>query len=517
MKLKYFFLLVLISICSLLLSSTWHINQDNTGDFTTIQEGINASVNSDTVLVYPGTYLENINFNGKSITIGSLYLTTGDVQYINETVIDGNQSGSCVRIKSGEDNTTLLCGFTLNNGNGSTYSTSGIKYGGGILIKDSEPTINNCNIIDNIAYSGGGICGINSIISLKGVTIKNNNAYRAGGGIVMGSSTINFDNEELCNIYLNYAGLGCDIAKGESNPPLEVIVDTFSVAEPDGYFIWNYSSVGYPLNDVTLICQNAKLEPINTDLYVSTEGDNNNSGLTEDEPLATINYALSLVKSDSLHPNIIHIVNGIYSKTENNQHFPLCMRGYVSLSGESMQNTILDANHNSEFIRDDYSELNYTLNNLTFVNGGNTDTYCSTAFITAWYKQNKNIVLDNISCNNCYGYSYAMNIIYTDISISNLYFKSNYEGFLTARNSHSSNIVVQVNNVINNDIHQFNPTSMSSDAKPQYLFGGLGTRQLVVNITNMELTENIQTQSDWPETSAGICLGDSVTLNLINC
>ena len=38
-------------------------------DYTTIQPGINASTNGDTVLVQPGTYIENINYNGKNSVI----------------------------------------------------------------------------------------------------------------------------------------------------------------------------------------------------------------------------------------------------------------------------------------------------------------------------------------------------------------------------------------------------------------------------------------------------------------
>jgi len=39
----------------------------------TIQAGIDISVESDTILVQPGTYVENINFNGKAIILGSLF------------------------------------------------------------------------------------------------------------------------------------------------------------------------------------------------------------------------------------------------------------------------------------------------------------------------------------------------------------------------------------------------------------------------------------------------------------
>ena len=74
-------------------------------DEETIQAGIDEAEEGDTVLVQPGEYVENINFEGKAITVASLILTTGDRAYIDSTIIDGNEEDCVVSFNNEEDST----------------------------------------------------------------------------------------------------------------------------------------------------------------------------------------------------------------------------------------------------------------------------------------------------------------------------------------------------------------------------------------------------------------------------
>ena len=170
-------------------------------DYPTIQEGIDAAVNGDTVLVSPGTYVENIDFLGKAITVIS---SNGP----EVTIIDGGNPvnpdyGSVVIFSKGEGLDSVLDGFTVTNGNGTLYHIDDYDpaCGGGIFCVNASPTIKN-NIItnNNIEYgTGGGIFCNNSSIIIDNNIIQGNYAPSGGGGIECkyGSPTIT-DNSILC-------------------------------------------------------------------------------------------------------------------------------------------------------------------------------------------------------------------------------------------------------------------------------------------------------------------------------
>ena len=136
----------------------------------TIQAGINAAVNGDTVLVAPGTYVENINFMGKAIAV----VSSGGS---SATTIDGGLVNSVVRFVSGEGPGSLLRGFTLQNGRAAPLE------GGGIFISSASPTIMRNVIKFNGACNGGGGIGVafGSPLIRANVIMNNFQAGCSGG------------------------------------------------------------------------------------------------------------------------------------------------------------------------------------------------------------------------------------------------------------------------------------------------------------------------------------------------
>src|SRR3972149_6290407 len=76
-------------------------------DQPTIQAGIDAASNGDTVLVAAGTYTVNLNFNGKNIVLKS---ASGP----EATILTPATAGTpIIKAVSGEDTTATIDGFRL--------------------------------------------------------------------------------------------------------------------------------------------------------------------------------------------------------------------------------------------------------------------------------------------------------------------------------------------------------------------------------------------------------------------
>ncbi len=181
-------------------------------DYASIQEAIDAASNGDTIVVEMGTYRENIDFKGKSITLRST--DPEDPEVVKETIIDGGGNGSVVTFDSGENEEAVLTGFSITGGSGTPFlvwefDESEYRGGGILVLFGSSPVIEKNVIFDNTACAGGGIM-INERSSpfIRNNVIKRNKAEAddergVGGGICVGANS--FPQLEDNEIIKNYA------------------------------------------------------------------------------------------------------------------------------------------------------------------------------------------------------------------------------------------------------------------------------------------------------------------------
>jgi hypothetical protein len=151
-----------------------------------IQEGIDAASHGDIVIVAPATYVENIHFHGKNITVTRR--NPCDPAVVANTILDGQAKGSVVTFSGSEDDACVLTGFTIRNGQA--------KDGGGIAGSGTYATIQNNVITKNIATYGGGIAYCHGMIQNN--TLTGNSASGHGGGLAYCHGLIQRNNIE-CN------------------------------------------------------------------------------------------------------------------------------------------------------------------------------------------------------------------------------------------------------------------------------------------------------------------------------
>jgi len=196
-------------------------------------------VDGDEIVAAEGTYVEQINFKGKNITLRSTQPDDPDV--VAATVIDGRYwNRSLVIFDNGEGPNSLLNGFTI---------ARGLRRGSGAGINcASDPTIINCVIKDCLTTSdGAGMSNEGSPILINCLFLNNRaDTWSCGGMLNRGGSPTLIN----CMFIGNYAPFGTGGIGNSDGGNLTLINCTISGNSTDGEGggMYNYGSSATLIN-----------------------------------------------------------------------------------------------------------------------------------------------------------------------------------------------------------------------------------------------------------------------------
>ena len=245
-------------------------------DFSSIQNAIGYSFDGYVILVRPGIYSENIDFEGKNITVASFYLFEKDEKIIEETVLQSTNGESVVSFRNKEKASAKLIGFTIKNGRGNSgsfdrflteeiapnfsqlpyFSSQVHKWGGGIFCLYANPTLRDLKIEENTADYGGGIFLFSSSTKMKNILFRQNQATEDGGGLLAYFSNPSLEDVVFAN---NEAEKGGGAAFVYSSSPRFVrTVFHRNNAARKGGAIYSFLNCGFSLKNCLLIRNYAK-------------------------------------------------------------------------------------------------------------------------------------------------------------------------------------------------------------------------------------------------------------------
>ncbi|MFZ5482072.1 MAG: right-handed parallel beta-helix repeat-containing protein, partial [Myxococcota bacterium] len=149
-------------------AATIVVEQDGSGDADTVMGGVALAAAGDVVELGPGTYVEDVDFQAKAISIEG---RAG----AGVTILQGTGGGPVVRVDSGEGAGTRLAGVTVTGGVADA--------GGGIYVKDATLALDGVIVSGNTATDGGGVVSSGGTLTLANVEVRGNVATDSGAGV----------------------------------------------------------------------------------------------------------------------------------------------------------------------------------------------------------------------------------------------------------------------------------------------------------------------------------------------
>ena len=334
-------------------------------DYSTIQEGINASSEGDTVLVAQGNYVENLIL-GKEIVLASYAIFdelgsewTSNVHITNTRITGGSpnnsKNGSCIQVSYGNIQPTIM-GFTISDGVGTSMlindcdATRVERSGGAIMAYKAFPIITYNRFLNNGVSNHDNDNAVQSVQNGGGITLyddddvefdEDRNTFgRNRSTLRQVPDTWNVQNNYFEN---NSSGNGENFYTRGFSGTINVSGSVFENIDCEQGTVNEFvlhsveNEAEYLTNDISGFCLDQNVYFVNP-----ASGDDQNAG-SEENPFKTIRHALTMIKKGEDNTTTINLAAGEYSNESNGELFPIVLPDNVHLVGDERETTILDA------------------------------------------------------------------------------------------------------------------------------------------------------------------------------
>ncbi len=182
--------------------SVLYVDTEGNGNYTTIQDAVNNATSGDTIIVYPGTYTENVNVNVSNLSILSYSGNPEDttVKYLGVLSHNFKISARDVTISGFNIAGSYPTGIYMSGGVSGGVNINGNRFSGNGCSVQMQGGSSRCRLLNNTVTNSadkGFYIQTSSNCTLAGNTVSNTSSY---GIYLLSSGNCTLDGNTISNV-----------------------------------------------------------------------------------------------------------------------------------------------------------------------------------------------------------------------------------------------------------------------------------------------------------------------------